>query len=213
MISSTKFLLAVCTGVGLVGLAQGSVQAATLTYNLTGTNSTNSSFQFISPGTPTLTVSAFTGCTSVVTYAGCSTGTVGRNNDGMGVGNNAGSQVNDNEILRLAFNQLVRVVDVTFSNINDGDDRFNLSIDTIARITNGNPANTNPVTVILGNAPFSLSGVQRSGFFFDFSNGSYKLQSIRVDYGTDVVPTPALLPGLVGLGLGVIRRRKQQVAA
>jgi hypothetical protein len=212
MMHSAKFLLAVCAGVGMFSLAQGSAQAATLNYNLTGSNSTGSSFLLTSPGAPNLTVSAFTGCSNVATYAGCSIGTVGRNADGMGVGNNANAQIGDDEILRLFFNQMVRVVSVTFSDMNAGSDRFNLAIDTITKVANGNPDNTDPVTVILANSPFNLTGAQRSGFYFDFSNAAYKLQSITVDYGTDVVPTPALLPGLVGLGLGVIRRRKQQAA-
>jgi hypothetical protein len=209
------FLFA-CGLLGVTILSSNPAQAATLsTYNLTGTNDNAASFTVtgtpIAPGAPTLTVSALDNCTNVLTYAGCTVGSVGRNSSGMGVDAVATAVVGEGEILRLFFDQMVRVVNVTFSGITSPD-RFNLAIDTIVKVTDGDPANTNPVTVILADNPFNLTEVQRSGFYFDFSKGTYKLQSIDIQYGTDVVPTPALLPGLVGLGLGVIRRRKQQAA-
>ena len=38
------------------------------------------------------------------------------------------------------------------------------------------------------------------------------VNDFRVGKATAAVPTPALLPGLVGLGLGVWRKRKQALA-
>jgi hypothetical protein len=210
----TPFLFA-CGLLGATILSSNPVQAATLsTYNLTGTNSTAASFMVAGTpgalGAPTLTVSAFDNCTNVLIDESCTDSAVGRNVSGMGVDAVSNAVVGDGEILRLFFDQMVRVVNVTFAGITSPD-RFNLAIDTIVRVTDGDPANTNPVTVTLANNPFSLTEVQRSGFYFDFSKGTYKLQSIDIEYGADVVPTPALLPGLVGLGVGALRRRQRQL--
>jgi hypothetical protein len=42
--------------------------------------------------------------------------------------------------------------------------------------------------------------------FDDFTIGS------RVQAATNAVPTPALLPGLIGMGIGMVRKRKAQSA-
>jgi hypothetical protein len=232
MMTGAKFLLVVCTGVGMVGLAQGAAEAATLTtYNLTtGVNANAASFGVTGSagGSPALTVRGVggnVGRQSTVSPLLSSAGLLG-----MGVGNQAGlllgsDVVNVGETLQFEFSQLVRIVSATFTRLDlvpDGDE-FTLAIDNISRVSGANGSLVPGLLLDNGTKLVTFAGLggltpdQRSGFFFDFgvqdANDDYKLSQIVVEFGTDVVPTPALLPGLVGLGLGVIRRRKQQVAA
>jgi hypothetical protein len=235
MMHSAKFLLAVCTGVGLVGLAQGSVQAATLTtYDLTvGGNANAPSLGVIGSagGSPSLTVRGIGG-----NVGRRSTSLLGADGLGMGVGSQTGlllgsDVVNVGETLQFEFGQLVRIVSATFTRLDivpNGDD-FTLAIDSISRVSgangdlgvnpfdNGNQFLDNGTRLVTFAGLGGLTPAQLSGFFFDFgvqdNNDDYKLSQIVVEFGTDVVPTPALLPGLVGLGLGVIRRRRQQLVA
>jgi hypothetical protein len=46
-----------------------------------------------------------------------------------------------------------------------------------------------------------------------FSNADNGGEAFEVAKVNGAVPTPALLPGLLGLGVGILRKRKQQVAA
>jgi hypothetical protein len=210
----TKALLMACTALGVASVVQGSAQAATLsTYNLDPSGTfTGPSFTVDgSAGGPLLTVSALGGLD------------VGQNGSGTGVSNASGpgSGVNAvvelNETLRLQFASIVRIVSVTFGqldNAGDGEEAA-LSIDGVPLTALSTLVFTPPIaTVDLATLVPNLA--TRSGFFFDFSgtdaNDTYKIRSVTIEYGADVVPTPALLPGLVGLGLGVIRRRKQQAA-
>lgn len=204
---TSKVLLATCGTLGAAVMMQGSAQAATLTtYDLTGSNATQSSFTVNgSNGGPTLTVSALP-----------SDQFVGRNGSGMGVGPNANETIELNETLRLFFSQMVRVVSVTFSTLDNAQtgDAYSLSIDGNF-LSSGTLFNPPISTVNLATLITDLD--DRSGYFFDFSaldlDDDYKVSSIAVEYGSDVVPTPALLPGLIGLGFGVLRRRKNPAEA
>jgi hypothetical protein len=203
----TKALLMACTAFGVASVVQGSAQAATLsTYNLGPSGS------FVGPsftvngsaGGPLLTVSALGGLN------------VGQNGSGTGVGTLPSADVELGETLRLQFSQIVRLVSVTFNQLDNasGGDAASLKIDL----------NNIPLNAALFVPPISTIDLAtlipnldtRSGFFFDFSaldsNDDYKISQLVIEYGTDVVPTPALLPGLVGLGLGIIRRRRQKAA-
>jgi hypothetical protein len=44
------------------------------------------------------------------------------------------------------------------------------------------------------------------------TTGTFRVDNVEVYGSSAAVPTPALLPGLVGLGLGVLRKRKAEVA-
>jgi hypothetical protein len=67
----------------------------------------------------------------------------------------------------------------------------------------------------------SLFTTARAGLIADpfvyvyakFSNADNGGEAFEVAKVNDAVPTPALLPGLLGLGVGILRKRKQQVAA
>lgn len=83
----------------------------------------------------------------------------------------------------------------------------------------------NPLAEVfkLATAPTAASGK----FSYSFANaGNYKIGIGIVDVGdatgssgltisnanVEAIPTPALLPGLIGLGLGVVRKRKSEAA-
>jgi hypothetical protein len=69
-----------------------------------------------------------------------------------------------------------------------------------------------------GQVVYQIQDVDPNDNFYDFTQG---IDSGLINVGTGPVvsppsnniPTPALLPGLVGLGLGVLRKRKTEAAA
>lgn len=136
-----------------------------------------------------------------------------------------------NETLKLTFDQTVRIVSAVFSRVGintpriglippvASNDYYNLSSDTAGALaTNRDIPEGNLLDTDTGLEDFTafLSSTQRTGSIFNFSvpsgNGlassDYQLRSIEVE--AVPVPTPALLPGLIGMGLGLVRKRKQE---
>lgn len=78
-----------------------------------------------------------------------------------------------------------------------------------------NSAGVAAINSSLGNS-FSIGGTLLGAlgageqYLFGFSNGS----SAQLDLGTNptAIPTPALLPGLIAMGVGVLRKRKAEAA-
>lgn len=72
------------------------------------------------------------------------------------------------------------------------------------------------LVTVLGSQPytFNFNFNRTDGFRLQFGPDSYNVGIDNVQYSATAtpVPTPALLPGLVGLGLGVLRKRKAQEA-
>ena len=71
----------------------------------------------------------------------------------------------------------------------------------------------NPATI----AAFGTGYIQSSGLTFfqtfdgsPFNSATNVLDEGTVTYGVQAVPAPALLPGLIGLGVGVLRKRRAE---
>ena len=180
-----------------------SVEAATFTYNLGGTNADQRAFTFSPVG--------FTEPELRVTAVESSNGRrdVRRRPNGLGVvGDALFGQVdgrnNNFESLRLRFAEAVTLESATFSRLQN-DDGFRLIVD-------GNRL-VNLTDNLDDNNPFDFSGFsvsERTSDRFRFTvtgaNDDYRLQSITVS--TPVPETSAILP-LLGLGLmGLLRYRK-----
>jgi hypothetical protein len=45
------------------------------------------------------------------------------------------------------------------------------------------------------------------------SSGQFQIDNVRLEANSRVVPTPALLPGLIGMGAAALRKRKQEAEA
>lgn len=83
------------------------------------------------------------------------------------------------------------------------------NIDTLNDYTLANFGN--PLTGVLKDANGSVFGTATIGVF-EFS-GFLNSANISIVTEAEVIPTPALLPGLLGLGMGAIRRRNSAAKA
>lgn len=94
-----------------------------------------------------------------------------------------------------------------------GVGNFNYGLISNAGYASPNNGQVPPEPMIQNALLFSLSGV---GSGFDPS----RIANVRFQYGTalnepsltppgNTIPTPALLPGLIGMGLGVLRKKRQ----
>lgn len=118
------------------------------------------------------------------------------------------------ETLKLAFNQTVRLLSATFARVTAGgsltNDDFKLTVNGVPAFSGDIPGGSNFFTDNgTGTATFgSLIG---SNFDFSVLNFSddYFVKSLTVE----AVPTPALLPGVIGFGLAALRKRKAQATA
>lgn len=59
------------------------------------------------------------------------------------------------------------------------------------------------------NNSYAFFGVVGMGLFDGFTFGSPAVNNFRID-NVEAVPTPALLPGLIGFGISILRKRKKQ---
>lgn len=187
-------------------------QAATFTYSFSGGPTLPAPYTF-SGSAPLTSVTA-------------NSGTVVRGADGLGIYQGLSdildsTQVDGlgvNEILNLTFNQTVKIVSATFRRVGNGsgissvlfggNDDFRLLVNGVqvltADIPGGNSSDTDT-----GTYTFSSSIATGSILGFGAINGSddYFLSNITVE----TIPTPALLPGLLALGAGVLRKRKSEM--
>lgn len=119
------------------------------------------------------------------------------------------------ETLKLAFNQTVRLLSATFGRVGSSvlpggpiNDDFNLTINGVAAFSGDVPGG-NLLDTGTGTATFTSF----LGSNFDFSvlnaGDDYFIQSLTVE----AIPTPALLPGLVGFGIAALRKRKAEATA
>jgi hypothetical protein len=168
-------------------------QAAQITFNFVGPSLISPSLSYSDPSGLSVTSSGFSdsGKTSFVS----------RNTSGLGVTTNAAAAglINGDKVLQLDFNHIIQVINATFGSVNTGDD-FLMTV-----------GHHYVADAVPSSAPFVFSPLLSPGNIVQFSKfntgDSYRLKSITVDYTPTSVPTPALLPGLVGMALGVLRRR------
>ena len=132
----------------------------------------------------------------------------------VGNGSNTinGSQVSDDpntnvnearandERFRLDFSKQVKFTEIVFGN-NNGSDDYTLRIDGS---TFGSPNTDIPLSGVL-----SLNTIFGTRFDIEArqSNDNFRITSIS----GEVIPTPALLPGLLGLGTAALRRRREEI--
>ena len=225
----TVAMAAVAISTGTV-VAADSAQAATFTFDFRSQAQTPPIFprqvSFVTQsqtiGLETLSVTA-TGFTTAPGGANVFQGARGLGvvslGSGPGLGNRDSQQIdglNFLEKLRLTFSPGVRLLSATFGQVGSND-TFNLAVQGVSKIASlqipgglATDAGGTPATNV--NFVALLSKADRTGTFFDFGTNSaqddYFLSTVTVT----PVPTPALLPGLIALGAGVLRKRKAEAA-
>jgi hypothetical protein len=228
-------LLATSTAAIVTGLNVVSAQAATM-FNFANGNAIGNF-----PGVPSLSFSqGGIGLTATGSAQG-TPALVVQNNQGLGVYSGIipvptnpllvdSAQIDANgsdETLKLTFDQTIRIVSATFSRVGFGGNSSALGNDfyTLSSniggslVTNKLIPGGNILDLGTGSENFTafLSSAQRTGSVFNFSvpsgggilSSDYQLLNLTVE----AVPTPALLPGLLGLGVSLARKRKQQALA
>jgi len=143
---------------------------------------------------------------------------------GPGLGNRDSQQIdglNFLEKLRLTFSPGVRLLSATFGQVGSND-TFNLAVQGVSKIASlqipgglpsdngGTLTGPNPATNV--NFVALLSKADRTGTFFDFGTNSARDDYFLSTVTVTPVPTPALLPGLIALGAGMLRKRKAEAA-
>jgi len=220
----TVAMAAVAISTGTV-VAADSAQAATFTFDFRSQAQTPPIFprqvSFVTQsqtiGLETLSVTA-TGFTTAPGGAAMFQGTNGLGVVSLGVPNDSQQidGMNFLEKLRLTFNPGVRLLSATFGRVGTND-TFNLAVQGVSKIASlqipgglATDAGGTPATNV--NFVALLSKADRTGTFFDFGTNSaqddYFLSTVTVT----PVPTPALLPGLIALGAGMLRKRKAEAA-
>jgi len=220
----TVAMAAVAISTGAV-VAADSAQAATFTFDFRSQAQTPPIFprqvSFVTQsqtiGLETLSVTA-TGFTTAPGGAAMFQGTNGLGVVSLGVPNDSQQidGMNFLEKLRLTFNPGVRLLSATFGRVGTND-TFNLAVQGVSKIASlqipgglATDAGGTPATNV--NFVALLSKADRTGTFFDFGTNSaqddYFLSTVTVT----PVPTPALLPGLIALGAGMLRKRKAEAA-
>jgi len=220
----TVAMAAVAISTGTV-VAADSAQAAAFTFDFRSQAQTPRIFprqvSFVTQsqtiGLETLSVTA-TGFTTAPGGANVFQGTNGLGVVSLGVPNDSQQidGMNFLEKLRLTFNPGVRLLSATFGRVGTND-TFNLAVQGVSKIASlqipgglATDAGGTPATNV--NFVALLSKADRTGTFFDFGTNSaqddYFLSTVTVT----PVPTPALLPGLIALGAGILRKRKAEAA-
>ncbi len=121
---------------------------------------------------------------------------------GDGIDNISGSAGIDNdEVLELTFSKLVRFTSINFVGITPGSDDFALRIDGTIFGADPTPISSNAFNFVSPGTDFgALFRIETRD-----NNDRFRINSIS----GEVIPTPALLPGLLGLGVAAWRRRRQ----
>lgn len=143
---------------------------------------------------------------------------------GPGLGNKDSQQIdglNFLEKLRLTFNPGVRLLSATFGQVGTND-MFSLAVQGISKLANqaipGGNAGDSGGTLTGSNAATNVNFVallakaDRTGTFFDFGTNDKKDDYFLSTVTVAQVPTPALLPGLIAMGVGMMRKRKSEAA-
>jgi hypothetical protein len=190
--------------VGAIVAIGSPAQAAQITFSLVGPKTSAKIFNYSDSSGLNLAVTAFGQ-------------TINQDVAGLGVTGNGKADINDGEKLLFQFTKSVELVNAVFSNI-DSNDQYTLwtgnTLDSlIKQIKVGTFSGNGELIARFGD----VSIPDKTAKIFQFSTvdptefaptDDYRLKSITVDDGKPTaVPTPAMLPGLVGLGLGVLRRR------
>lgn len=212
----TGALFAGTLAAGVIAQAD-SVEAATVTYD----------FQFNQFPFVTTAPASFTqdGVTTNVSATG---GTLLQTLDGLAVNapgfTDAPFQVDGSESISFDFgNQLIKAVSATFRRVGTdvvipffgnvgGNDDFDIAVDGnsifgSADIPGGNFFDTGVGTFTFDAATFPAGKVLT--FTAPGFDDDYTLSSLSVE----TIPTPALLPGLLGMGAAALRKRKQEAEA
>ncbi len=188
-----------------------------ITYDFSGPNN--------NPLTQTFTVSGFSVTATASALNESSKAVIARNvairSTGIGVQRDPGNaQISRGdgfiETLRLNFNgQVVKLISATFGNADSYDD-FRLlrgdGTEVIQAQMRVQQNNNNPT---FNFAQANVHDSDRTGTIFDFTvpalgtDDDYFLRSLTVE----VIPTPAaVLPGLLGMGAAVLRKKQGQEA-
>jgi len=131
----------------------------------------------------------------------------------------SGPGIDPLEKIKLVFSPGVRLLAATFGKVG-GDDDFSLFVHGNQLFTGkvpGAPGGNNDSGI--GIANFAVAGTyfipqnSRTGTTFEFgtlnSTDDYFLRGVSVK----TVPAPALLPGLIGLGVAALRKRKADASS
>ncbi|MGI0494882.1 PTPA-CTERM sorting domain-containing protein [Alkalinema pantanalense CENA528] len=201
--------LAAAATLAVASITASPVEAATFTYDFSGGPLLPSVYNF-SGSAPLTSVTANSG--SVVWRPnGLGIWQGGLDSlqvDGLGI----------NEVLNFTFNQTVKIISATFSRVGvnvpfidpNGKDDFRLLVDGTEVLAADIPGG-NLLDLGTGTYSFSPSIAQGSTFGLGVINrgDDYLLTNLTVE----TIPTPAMLPGLIGMGVVVLRKRKGAQAA
>jgi hypothetical protein len=228
MKTNVKTFLATSTAAIAIGLSAGSAQAVTFSFNLTPNNFTTAVGNF--PGVSSINFSqGGIGLTATAVDENNTPRNVIQNNQGLGVYIPGLTPIPDDiqidangldETLKLTFDQTVKIISATFSRVGSpvagiGNDFYTLFSNAGPIATNQDIPGGNLTDTATGTVNFAAF-LNTTGNVFSFTvpgggglnTSDYQLRSIDVD--AVPVPTPALLPGLIGMGLGLVRKRKQE---
>lgn len=216
MPANAKTFLTISGAAVAIGLSAGAAEAASM-FDLT-TGGPNS-FNVDGIG---LTVEAFAGdgSSAIVTQTGAGLGVITGVVDSGQLDNIIGffPASAGPESLRFTFDQPIRLLSAVFGEVREGliqSDNYTLLDGSGASLLSGQDVpGGNFLDTGSGVEDFTalLTLEQLTGSVFTFTVPSgiavdgYRLSSIEAE----AVPTPALLPGLLGLGLSLVRKRKQQ---
>lgn len=221
MKTNVKTFLATGTAAIAIGLSAGSAQAITFSFpsgGLVGNAPGVSSINFSQGGI---------GLTATAVDENNASRNVIQNNQGLGVYTSGADsvQVDANgldETLRLTFDQTVKIISATFSRVGSaapivgGNDFYTLFSDAGAIATSQDIPGGNVLDTDTGTVNFAAF-LNTTGTVFSFTvpggsglnTSDYQLNSVDVE----AIPTPALLPGLLGFGFSLVRKRKQETQA
>lgn len=133
---------------------------------------------------------------------------------GFDVESAAGTKINS---VGLAFNGAVRgtALAEVVETIDDVAGNRLGQTDVSAVTANGVQSNVPTSSVILSQAARKISVTKDIGLLALTNKSSATISVIDQKFGTvpDAVPSPALLPGLVGMGVAALRKRKQAAEA
>lgn len=197
--------LGILAAAGTTLFSAGAVQAAGITFDLTGSRADQESFLYTEDGIGLTVTASEDGDARDVSRRNRGLGVVGLNGSALEANGLArqidGRQVKGgsfiSENLVLTFDQSVKLLSATFDRLQNNDN-FRLSVDGVEVIGNGNPGAT--LFGFVG-SEFTFSAAQR--------NDDYSLDSVTVE----TVPEPlTLLGSAAALGMGAALKRKRSAA-
>lgn len=206
MQANVKALLAAGGAAVAISFSAGAAQAASM-FDLTSGGPTSFTADGIN-----LTVAAFDedGDPATVAQNGFGIGVFSGGIDLGQLDNGIFGGGNDSESLKFTFDQPIRLISALFTLVNFNDD-YSLLDGSGTLLVDDRDIPGSGLGSGLEDFTAFLSLEQRTGSMFTFTvpsgnRDSYRLSSLEVE----AVPTPAILPGLLGLGLSLARKRKKQ---